>query len=122
MHFVWFKGDDCSQLAKEGYWEIVTSKDSFTPVGSASHGAVVFLDSMYVIGGESFGQGQMTYFYDFTGNVWETLHMESKHFPSPRYGHSVVLFGVIMNFYAGIFFDHPFKECLLAVYSVYRIR
>lgn len=30
----------------------------------------------------------------FAGNVWETPHLESRNMPTPRYGHSAVLFGV----------------------------
>lgn len=90
-------GDDCSQIAHKGYWEMVESK-GFLPVGSASHEAVVFRDSMYIIGGESYKRGKMTYIYDFTGNVWETLHMDNKPFPTGRYGHSAVLFGVRIKY------------------------
>lgn len=86
-------GDDCSQFANKGYWEVIDSK-GFIPVGSASHAAVVFKDSMYILGGESYKRGKLAYLYDFTGNVWETLHMDIKPFPSGRYGHSAVLFGV----------------------------
>ena len=89
-----FEGDDCSQEANKGYWEVIDAKGGFSPVGSASHAAVVFKDSMYILGGESYKRGKMTYNYDFTGNIWETLHMDNKPFPTGRYGHSAVLFGV----------------------------
>lgn len=39
----------------------------FTPPGSASHGAVVWRDSMYVIAGESYYRGSLLYVYDFNG-------------------------------------------------------
>ncbi|KAL0276657.1 UNVERIFIED_CONTAM: hypothetical protein PYX00_004182 [Menopon gallinae] len=96
-----FKGDDCSQFANKGYWEVIDSK-GFIPVGSASHAAVVFRDSMYILGGESYKRGKLAYLYDFTGNVWETLHMDIKPFPSGRYGHSAVLFGDKIYIYGGV--------------------
>lgn len=98
-----YLGDDCSQVASKGYWEVVGSM-GFMPVGSASHAAVVFKDSMYIIGGESYKRGKMTYIYDFTGNVWETLHMDNKPYPSGRYGHSAVLFGVCTLFVILLFY------------------
>ncbi|XP_049809603.1 attractin [Schistocerca nitens] len=96
-----FKGDDCSQWEATGYWEVVQPKD-FVPVGSASHGAVVWRDSLYIIGGESFHRAEMIYVYDFNGNVWETHHMDSKNVPQPRYGHSAVLFGDKIYVYGGV--------------------
>ena len=59
-------GDDCSQLADLGYWEVVQWKD-FVPEGSASHGAVVWRDSLYIVGGESYRRAKMIYVYDFNG-------------------------------------------------------
>ena len=59
-------GDDCSQVADGGYWEDIPAKD-FLPQGMASHTAVVWRDSMYVIGGESFNRAAMIYVYDFNG-------------------------------------------------------
>lgn len=96
-----YKGDDCSQVADNGYWEVIQHKD-FLPQGSASHTAVVWRDSMYVIGGESFNRAEMIYVYDFNGNVWETPHMDSKNVPMPRYGHSSVLFGDKIYVYGGV--------------------
>jgi hypothetical protein len=60
-------GEDCSQLADFGYWEVVHWKD-FVPEGSASHGAVVWRDSLYIVGGESYHRAKMIYVYDFNGN------------------------------------------------------
>lgn len=97
-----YKGDDCSQEASLGYWEVIDAKGGFSPVGSASHAAVVFKDSMYILGGESYKRGKMTYIYDFTGNIWETLHMDIKPFPTGRYGHSAVLFGDKIYMYGGV--------------------
>nr|CAD7262632.1 unnamed protein product [Timema shepardi] len=96
-----FKGEDCSQEEAEGYWEVVQLKD-FVPEGSASHGAVVWRDSLYIVGGESYHRAKMIYVYDFNGNVWETPHMNSKNFPKPRYGHSAVLFGDKIYMYGGV--------------------
>lgn len=68
---IWFmrwvcQGDDCSQVADRGYWEVAQPKD-FQPEGSASHAAVVWRDSLYIVGGESYNRSQMMYIYDFTG-------------------------------------------------------
>lgn len=67
-HGICFTGDDCSQVADNGYWEVIQPKD-FLPQGSASHTAVVWRDSMYVIGGESFNRAEMIYVYDFNGKL-----------------------------------------------------
>jgi len=115
-----FIGDDCSQVAEHGYWELLKTSD-FVPQGSASHTAVVWQDSMYIVGGESFKKGHMLYVYDFNGkflnylskfnneiqylfllyfmlgHVWETPHVISKTAPTIRYGHSSVLFGVCIS-------------------------
>lgn len=61
-------GEDCSQVADLGYWEVVHWKN-FVPEGSASHGAVVWRDSLYIVGGESYHRGKMIYVYDFNGMV-----------------------------------------------------
>lgn len=63
-----FVGDDCSQVAEHGYWEVLKTSD-FVPQGSASHAAVVWQDSMYIVGGESFKKGHMLYVYDFNGEL-----------------------------------------------------
>lgn len=65
--FLIFLGEDCSQVADLGYWEVVEPKNSFLPRGSASHSAVVWKDSLYIIGGESYHAAEMMYTYDFTG-------------------------------------------------------
>lgn len=51
-----------------GYWEVVQPR-GFVPVGSASHGAVVWGDSLYIIGGESYHRAEMIYLYDFNGKT-----------------------------------------------------
>ncbi|XP_045475580.1 attractin-like protein 1 isoform X2 [Harmonia axyridis] len=94
-----YKGYDCSQLKVNGYWETI-SVPSFVPPGSASHGAVVWKDSMYVTTGESYGRGTMLYVYDFNGNVWEKPQIATN--PSPRYGHSTVIYGDKIFLYGGI--------------------
>lgn len=94
-----YRGTDCSQLASEGYWETV-AVPGFTPNGSASHGAVVWKDSMYIVAGESYNKGNLLSVYDFNGNVWETLHISES--PSMRYGHSTVLYGDKIFLYGGV--------------------
>ncbi|KAK7866706.1 hypothetical protein R5R35_003244 [Gryllus longicercus] len=95
-----FKGDDCSQREDGGYWEVVQS--AFMPKGSASHGAIVWKDSLYIVAGESYQSAEMIYLYDFNGNVWETPHMDSKKVPLTRYGHSAVLYGDKIYMYGGV--------------------
>lgn len=53
-------------MADNGYWEARQAKD-FVPEGLASHTAVVWRDSMYVIGGESYHKAEIMYVYDFNG-------------------------------------------------------
>ncbi|XP_039300291.1 attractin-like protein 1 isoform X2 [Nilaparvata lugens] len=102
-----YRGEDCSQVAEMGYWETVQIKD-FVPEGSASHSAVVWRDSLYIIGGESYYHPppnelpKLIYVYDFNGKVWETHHMESRNIPTMRYGHSAVLFGDKIYVYGGV--------------------
>lgn len=62
-------GEDCSQVADFGYWEVVQPKD-FQPEGSASHTAMVWRDSLYIVGGESYNRSQMMYIYDFNGELF----------------------------------------------------
>ena len=59
-------GDDCSQTADQGFWEVLHPKD-IRPEGSASHCAVVWKDSLYIVGGESYQRAKMLYTYDFNG-------------------------------------------------------
>ncbi|XP_044593678.1 attractin-like protein 1 isoform X2 [Cotesia glomerata] len=95
-----YKGSDCSQRVERGYWETISYND-FSPEGSASHCSVVWRDSLYVVGGESFHKSKMIYVYDFNGNVWETPHIEGMR-PAPRYAHSCVLFGDKIYMYGGV--------------------
>lgn len=95
-----FAGADCSQKGDRGFWENIIYKD-LLPDGSASHCSIVWKDSLYVVGGESFHRAKMIYVYDYNGNVWETPHVEGKA-PLPRYAHSCVLFGDKIFMYGGI--------------------
>ncbi|XP_018573311.1 attractin isoform X3 [Anoplophora glabripennis] len=94
-----YKGDDCSQIAGNGFWEAIKVQ-GFIPPGSASHGAAVWRDSMYIIGGESYSRSALLYVYDFNGNVWETPHTVEG--PSMRYGHSTVIYGDKIFLYGGV--------------------
>ncbi|XP_014290004.2 attractin-like protein 1 isoform X1 [Halyomorpha halys] len=97
-----YKGEDCSQVGDLGYWEVIRPR-GILPNGSASHTASVWRDSLHIIGGESYGTAGMIYTYDFTGNVWETYHStDSKTTPTPRYGHSAVIFGDKIYIYGGV--------------------
>ncbi|KAJ4432158.1 hypothetical protein ANN_20774 [Periplaneta americana] len=96
-----YKGDDCGQLAYLGYWEIIQTED-FVPEGSASHGAVVWQDSLYIISGESYGKADMMSTYDFYGNVWEEVEPESDSYPTKRYGHTTVVYDDKIYLYGGL--------------------
>ncbi|XP_020278926.1 attractin-like protein 1 isoform X2 [Pseudomyrmex gracilis] len=95
-----YRGADCSQRSDHGFWETVTY-NGLAPNGSASHCSIVWKDSLYVVGGESFHRAKMIYFYDFNGNVWETAHVDGRA-PLPRYAHSCVLFGDKIFVYGGV--------------------
>lgn len=43
-------GNDCSQIEKKGFWEVVTPS-SPVPLGSASHCSVLVNDILWVFGG-----------------------------------------------------------------------
>lgn len=49
-----------------GVWESVIP-GWFVAAGSASHGAVVWRDSLYIVGGEGYGRSHLMYTYDFNG-------------------------------------------------------
>ncbi|XP_012222964.1 attractin-like protein 1 isoform X2 [Linepithema humile] len=95
-----YKGADCSQKGDRGFWESITYKD-LPPDGSASHCSIIWKDSLYVVGGESFHRAKMIYVYDYNGNVWETPHVQGR-VPLPRYAHSCVLFGDKIFMYGGV--------------------
>ncbi|ERL89257.1 hypothetical protein D910_06630, partial [Dendroctonus ponderosae] len=95
----------CEPERGRGYWETV-SIPSFLPPGSASHSAVVWKDSMYVIAGERYNgyyrhrNIPLMFIYDFNGKVWETPHINEG--PVMRYGHSTVLYGDKIFLYGGV--------------------
>lgn len=64
-----YRGADCAQTRDGGYWETVQPR-AFVPPGSASHGAAVWKDSMYVMGGESYNRGFVLNVYDFNGKYF----------------------------------------------------
>lgn len=70
-----YKGDDCSQTASYGYWETVNPQN-FVPPGSASHGAAVWRDSLYIVAGERYNTGKILYTYDFNGMKLKHLLFE----------------------------------------------
>lgn len=96
-----FAGSDCSLLKAHGYWETVQPLSN-APPGSASHGAAVWRDTLYIIGGESYNNGELLSTYDFNGNVWETVHVEGPNYPDIRYGASTVMYGDKIFMYGGV--------------------
>lgn len=100
-----FGGSDCSQHVKYGVWEEIESSD-WKPAGTASHGAVVWKDSLYIIFGEGYGRSHLMYTYDFNGSVWEMVHSTPVITPLPRYGGSAVLHGDKIFYYGGVVSRH----------------
>lgn len=62
----------------------------------------VYGDTMYIIGGESYQRASLIYAYDFNGNVWETVHVESTNVPTPRYASSSVVYGDKIFMFGGV--------------------
>nr|CAD7572923.1 unnamed protein product [Timema californicum] len=87
-----FKGEDCSQRSDQGFWEMVTPRDS-PPSGLASHQAVIWGDLMYVLGGESYNGGGMLQEFNIRNNVCKAVYVREYQTPELRYGHSAVLHG-----------------------------
>jgi hypothetical protein len=47
-------GHDCSQEAKQGYWEVISPNlESTIPPGTASHASVIYNNSLWVFGGNN---------------------------------------------------------------------
>ncbi|KAH8291888.1 hypothetical protein KR054_001951 [Drosophila jambulina] len=98
-----FAGDDCSQISAHGAWTTVHPKHSPAPAGTASHGATVWRDTLHIVGGESYGRGELMSTYDFNANVWETLRPEEGgEMPDKRYGASTVMYGDKIFMYGGV--------------------
>lgn len=98
-----YGGNDCGQLKAHGVWSTVIPKQSSTPHGTASHASAVWRDTLHIIGGESYGRGELMTTYDFNGNVWETLHVEEgSSVPAKRYGASTVMYGDKIFMYGGV--------------------
>lgn len=85
-----------------GYWTTISPEFASPVRGSASHGSAVWRDTLYIIAGESYGQGELLTTYDFNGNVWETVHNSGSVVPEPRYGASTVMYGDKIFMYGGV--------------------
>ncbi|CAG0917287.1 unnamed protein product [Notodromas monacha] len=111
-----YKGHDCSQHEDDGVWEW-EGTGSFLPSGRASHSAVVYGDSLYIIGGEDFKDDnvdvnpQFIVRFDLTGKVWETVH-SVKERPTWRYGHTAVMHGDKIYVYGGMLEDGSVVDAL----------
>lgn len=96
-----FAGTDCTQISSMGYWTTI-SPDFSSPAGSASHGSAVWRDTLHIIAGESYNQGELLHQYDFNGNVWETVHAKVTKSPANRYSASTVMYGDKIFMYGGV--------------------
>ncbi|KAL5284023.1 ATRN family protein [Megaselia abdita] len=101
-----FAGNDCSQIKYNGVWSSVIYSPYSPPPASASQSASVFHDTLYIIGGESYGRGNLVSMYDFNGNVWEIFHSDPKNnykmIPEQRYGATTVMYGDKIFMYGGV--------------------
>lgn len=64
-------GNDCSQLEKKGFWEVVEPSKE-VPLGSASHCSVLVNDYLWVFGGSRLNlepQDSVLQRYDFKGSL-----------------------------------------------------
>lgn len=97
-----FAGTDCMQDETTGFWTTILPSGQ-VPIGSASHGAAVWGDTLHIISGESYGRGELLYTYDFNGNIWETVHTAGSNSPpESRYGASTVIYGDKIYIYGGV--------------------
>lgn len=86
--FIFFSeiiGNDCSQVEKKGFWEVVESQD--IPLGSASHCSVLVNDYLWVFGGSQLNlepQEAVLQRYDFKGNFIVPFN---------------VMYSILLNFY-----------------------
>lgn len=64
-----FLGNDCSQVEKKGFWEVIEPVKE-PPLGSASHCSVLVNDNLWVFGGSRLNlepQEAVLQKYDFKG-------------------------------------------------------
>jgi hypothetical protein len=98
-----WKGDDCSQKAESGYWEVVADESGIEE-RRTSHQAVVDRGSMWVVGGEHLhrqGRGMLRQ-WDLSRAAWQPVEVESGRAPSERYGHSAVVHDSKIYMYGGV--------------------
>ncbi|CAG7724473.1 unnamed protein product [Allacma fusca] len=99
-----FKGHDCSQEAKYGYWEVVPPK-TYVPKGSASHASVVHNNSLWVFGGNTLNLDADEFLvqrFSFEGNKWEKIATKNSENLPVVYDHSCVLFESKVYLYGGV--------------------
>lgn len=113
-----FIGIDCSQIKHEGYWSLITTTN--TPNGRALHQAVIYEDTMFIIGGEYFNYDEHFLIkYDMKQKKWDNVdatkqqqqqqpqhghhhHHHHHHIPDDRFGHSVIVFNHTLYVFGGI--------------------
>jgi N-acetylneuraminic acid mutarotase len=72
------------------------------PPSRDEHTAVIYEESMIIYGGFEDGiRTNSIYRYYFRENKWEKINILSTNFPSPRAGHSSIMFGEKMAIFGG---------------------
>ena len=122
-----WKGDDCSQKAETGYWEVAAAGGSGD--GSAgieerrtSHQAVVDRGYMWAVGGEQLhrqaGRGMLRR-WELARAAWQPVEVDSGRAPSERYGHSAVVHDSKIYMYGGVMRSgHVSKVNFAAVFKM----
>lgn len=84
-----------------GFWSYVSSSNA--PQGRALHQAVIHQDVMYIVGGEHFHTKEdFLVRYHIKLKKWESISSTSEIEPSPRFGHSLLVFNLRLYLFGGI--------------------
>ncbi|UXI20195.1 cytosol aminopeptidase [Sarcoptes scabiei] len=96
-----YVGIDCSRSIHDGYWWLLSTTNA--PNGRALHQAVIYNDSMFVIGGEYFNYPeQFLISYDLKLKKWDNVVLNTAEQPNERFGHSVIIFNHTLIIFGGI--------------------
>ena len=102
-----WRGEDCSQRAEQGWWEVVDTGAGAGGVAThrTSHGAVIEGGDMWVVGGEFLHRApsdSMVTHWDMATSSWDAVPSAGTRAPSERYGHSVVIHNGALFMYGGV--------------------
>ncbi|KAK7083088.1 hypothetical protein SK128_015194 [Halocaridina rubra] len=106
-----YTGAACSQVIEEGWWEVVGHDVSsqLSPPDPASkllerssHATVLVDNAVWVIGGYSFTEKAFLLKYNITEDKWRAVKSIGFKKPSPRYGHTAVVYNESIYVYGGM--------------------